>query len=215
MITEINLVDPEIVPGIKIDCVNYNVRNYRMRDTLEMASRLLLFAIECDTNNTNATVIPSDARDILDQWAVCKEEFDFAIQFNDFPKGSHEFAYQIAILAGKEIQRIRNVAMKTVVAELFNALRVLLSVDSASTQGYISARDQVKVKRMFEIVDAKMARWLGDGSVGDTGRNSPAFEELGQIRPDIDSDFAQMLEPSRGMPVPKLPDVPDTDGKGK
>ena len=213
MKTEINLVDPEIVPGVKIDCVRYNVRNYRMRDTLEMASRLLLFCVECDSNNTNAVAIPSDTRDILDQWAIVKEEFDFAIQYNDFPKGSHEYAYEIALLAGHEIQKIRNVAMKTVVAEVFNALRVIVSVDSANTQGFLSARDQEKIKRMFEIVDAKMARWLGGGDVADTGRNAPAFEELGEIQPDVDADYASVLEPSRAMPSPKLPDVADTDSK--
>lgn len=211
MKTEINLVDPEIVGGVKIDCVNYRVRNYRLRDTLEMAARLLLFMVECDTNNTNAAVIPSDARDMLDQWNIVKEEFDFGIKFNDFPKGSHEYAYEIALLDGKEIQRIRNVAVKTVVAEVFNALRVILSIDTSNTQGYVSAGDQVKIKRMFEIVDAKMARWIGNGEIGDTGRNAPAFEELGVIIPDVDGDFAKVLEPSRSMPMPKLDDVADTD----
>lgn len=209
MRTEINLVDPEIMPGVKIDCVKYRVRNYRMRDTLEMASRMLLFMIECDSNNTNALAIPSDTRDIRDQWNIVKEEFDFAIKFNDFPKGSHEYAYEIAFLDGREIQRIRNVAMKTVVAEVFNAVRVIISVDSASTQGYLSTKDQEKIKRMFEIVDAKMDRWIGKGDVGDTGRNAPAFEELGEIVPDVDGDFAQIMEPSRAMPKPKLDDVPD------
>ncbi len=31
---------------------------------------------------------------------------------------------------------------------------------------------------------------------------------------DVDSDFAQILEPSSGMPMPKLPDVPDVPSSG-
>jgi hypothetical protein len=211
MRTNIRLKDPEIIPGVEIGCVAYNVRNYRMRDTLEMSARLMLFLVECDSNNTSAIAIPSDSRDILDTWQAVKEEFDFAIAYNDFPKGSHEYAYQIALLEGKEIQKIRNVPLKTVAAEIFNALRVMLSVDSANTQGYLSAKDQEKIKRMFEIVDAKMLRWLGDGSLQLTGRNVPAFEEIGEIVPDVDADYAAILEPSRSMPKPKLPDVQDTE----
>jgi hypothetical protein len=64
---------------------------------------------------------------------------------------------------------------------------------------------------MFEIVDAKMLRWLGDGSLQLTGRNVPAFEEIGEIVPDVDADYAAILEPSRSMPKPKLPDVQDTE----
>lgn len=209
MMTNINLVDPQIVPGKVIDCVAYNVRNYRLRDSLEQAARLLLFMVECDSNNTNAVAIPSDVRVIRDQWTIIQDEFKFAVVYNDFPKGSHEYAYEIALLDGKEIQRIRNVAMKTVVAELFNALRVMVSIDSANTQGYVSTKDQEKVLRVFEIVQAKVDRWLGDGTLADTGVNAPAFEELGEITPDVDGDFAIIMEPSRAMPNAKLADVQD------
>ena len=149
MIHELDIVDAEIVPAIKTKVVEYNVRNYRMRDMLEMSSRLLLYMVHCDSNNTNATVIPSDARVILDQWAVVKEEFAFSLDFNDAPKGSHEYAYHMYFLEGREIQAVRNVAVKTVIAEVFNAVRVMISVDYASTQGYIDAVDQKKINRMF------------------------------------------------------------------
>ena len=212
MITELKKDDPRVEGGRVVEVVDYAVRNYRLRDTLEQSARLLLFMVECDSNNTNAKAIPSEVRDILAQWQIVKDEFEFSLQYNDFPKGSHEYAYSISLLDGKEIQRIRNVKMKTVVAEIFNCLRVLLSIDSANTQGFIDLKDATDARKSFEIVDAKMVRWLGDGSVENTGVYAPSYEILGRLIPDVDSDYAQVLEPSSDMPKPKLADVPDYEG---
>lgn len=213
MKTELQIHKEDITGGRKVDVVEYNVRNYRMRDTLEQCSRLMIYLLECDSNNTSSKAIPSDVREITEQWNIVKEELDFSLQYNDFPKGSHEYAYKIYLLKGTEIQRVRNVKLKTVLAECFNAMRVLLSVDSANTQGFIDLRDSENVKRAFEIVDAKIVRWLGDGTVENTGRYAPAYEELGTIEPDVDGDYAQVLEPSSSTPAAKLPDSPDTVGE--
>jgi len=211
MKTELVKVDPEITPGRKIEVVDYSVRNYRLRDTLEQCARLLLFCLECDTNNTASKAVPSDVKEILAQWNIVKDEFEFSLEYNDYPKGSHEYAYKIALITGKEIQKIRNVKMKTCVAELFNFLRVLVSIDSANTQAFTDPHDAENVKKMFALVDAKLERWIGDGSIDNTGVYAPAYEVLGELQPDVDSDYAELLEPSKDMPAPNLPDVPDTE----
>lgn len=211
MITELNRVDAEIVGGVKVDVVEYNIRNYRIHNSLEQMSRMLLFCLECDSNNTSSKNLPSDTRKILSQWEIVKSEFEFGMAHNDVPTGSHEYAYKISIPSGKEIQKIRNVKMKRVVTEVFNTARVMLSLDSANSQGYVAAEDAADIRKMFDVTDACFARWIGDGSEGSLGLVAPAYEKLGEVQPDVHGDYAQILEPSRGMPAPKLPDTADTD----
>jgi len=211
MITELKKIDPQIVGGRIVEVVEYNIRNYRLQTALEALSRCLLFCVECDSNNTNSKNIPSDTRAILQQWDIVKKDFEFSMAHNDFPTGSHEYAFSIALLSQKEIQRIRNVKMKRVVGEMFNAARVMLSVDSANTQGYIAEVDAGSIRKMFNLVDDMYTMWVGTGAEGELGLDAPAYEKLGELRPDVDSDFAKILEPSSAMPEPKLPDVADVE----
>lgn len=215
MITNLKKVDPEIEPGRVIEVVDYRVRNYRLHSVLEQLGRLLLFSLECDSNNTSSKNLPSDTREILSQWKIVKDEFDFSLAHNDFPHGIYEYAYTICLPTGKEIQKIRNVKIKRVFTEVFNSARVLLSIDSANSQGYIAAEDASKVKVIFGCVDDVMLRWIGAGDEGDLGLVAPAYETLGVLVPDVDSDYATILEPSANMPKPKLDDVPDVDEASK
>jgi len=209
MITELKKVDPEIIGGRQIEVVDYRIRNYRLHTSLEQVSRLLLFALECDSNNTSSKNLPSDSRKLLAQWKIVKDEFEFGMAHNDFPTGSHEYAYTIVMPTGREIQRIRNVKMKRVVTEIFNTSRVMLSLDSANSQGYVALEDAEDIRQMFVVTDDCLARWIGTGTGEDLGLTAPAYEKLGELRPDVDSDYAQVLEPSRDMPKPKLDDVAD------
>lgn len=209
MITNLKEVNPEVVPGREVQVVKYRVRNYRLHNALEQGSRLLLFCLECDSNNTSSKSLPSDVKDILDQWTVLKDEFEFGVSNNDLPTPSHEYAYEIYLPTGVEIQRIRNVKMKRVVTEFFNTFRVMVSVDSANAQAYIDARDVDAIRKMFVVTDATLSRWVGDGSLGSTGFSVPAFERVGEVQPDVDGDYATILEPSSSIPKPKLDDVAD------
>lgn len=211
MISELEKVDPQTVGGRKVKVVDYRIRNYRVHNSLEQAARLLLFCLECDSNNTSSKNLPSDTRKILSQWQIIKDEFEFGMQHNDFPTGSHEYAYTISIPDGKEIQRIRNVKMKRVVVEIWNTLRFMLSMDSANSQGYVAEEDATDVRTLFKATDDTFARWLGDGKEGSLGLVAPAYEKLGELRPDVDSDYAVILEPSANVPSPKLDDAADTD----
>lgn len=210
MITELNKVDAAVVGGKKINVVEYNIRNYRLHQVAEQMSRLFLFCLECDSNNTSSKARPRDVRGIVGQWKIVKEELDFSMAHNDYPTGSHEYAFKIAFIDQKEIQKIRNVKMKRIVSEMFNCARVILSVDSASSQGFIAQEDADDIILMFKLVDDCLARWIGAGSdITDTGLSAPAYEILGTVVPDVDGDFAEIMEPSSSMPLPKLPDTPD------
>lgn len=212
MITELNNVPAPTIGGRKIETNVYKLRNYRTHNSLEQVARLLLFCLECDSNNTSSKNLPSDTRKIQGQWKIVKDEFEFGMEYNDLPKGSHEYAYQISIPSGMEIQRIRNVKMKRITVEIWNTARFMLSMDSANSQAYVAPEDAVDVRKLFAATDATFARWIGTGEdAGNTGLSAPAYEELGEIQPDVDGDYAQILEPSANVPSPKLPDVPDTE----
>lgn len=212
MITNLKEVDAEIEAGRQIEVTKYKTRNYRLHGALEQVSRLLMFCLECDSNNTNSKNLPSDTRAIRSQFDIVKDEFEFGMANNDVPTGSHEYAYSILLPTGKEIQRIRNVKVKRCVTEIFNCCRVLLSVDSSNSQGYVDPSDAVSIRKIFGVTDSCLDRWIGRGvDDSDLGLTAPAYEILGQIAPDVDSDYAKVLEPTKDMPEPKLPDVPDVD----
>lgn len=211
MITELKKVDPQIVGGRVIEVVDYKLQNYRLHQVLEQLARMFLFLLECDSNNTSSKAKPRDVRRIVAQWKIAKDELVFSMDHNDLPSGIYEYGFSICFPDQKEIQKIRNVKVKRIFSEMFNAARHILSVDSAKTQGFIAAEDHAEIMEMFNCVDACLARWIGDGaSVNDTGLVVPAYSELGVISPDVDSDYATINEPSPEAPVSKLPDVADT-----
>ena len=214
MITELKKVDPQIIGGRVIEVVDYKLQNYRLHQVLEQLARLFLFLLECDSNNTSSKIKPRDARGILRQWEIAKDELTFSMGFNDLPDGIYEYGFSIALPDQKEIQKIRNVKIKRIYSEMFNTVRQMLSVDSAKTQGYIAAEDHADIQEMFTAVDACLARWIGTGADAEnTGIVVPAYEELGVIMPDVDSDYATISEPSADAPLPKLPDAVDTSKK--
>jgi hypothetical protein len=132
------------------------------------------------------------------------------MQHNDLPSGIYEYGFVVNMPEGKEIQKIRNVKIKRIYAEMFNAARQILSVDSAKTQSFVAVEDHDDIMAWFETVDLCLERWIGDGTEANTGILVPAYEELGVISPDVDSDYAAINEPSADVPLAKLPDVPDT-----
>jgi hypothetical protein len=193
--------------------VEYKIQNYRLHQVLEQLGRLFLFLLECDSNNTSSKIRPRDARRIIAQWRVAKDELVFGMDHNDLPSGVYEYGFCVNFPEGKEIQKIRNVKIKRVYSEMFNAARQVLSVDSAKTQGFVANEDHADIMEWFNTVDLCLERWIGDGTEENTGILCPAYEELGVVSPDVDSDYAVQNEPSADTPPAKLPDVPDTDGK--
>lgn len=214
MITQLEKVDPAVVGGQTINVVEYRLQNYRLHQILEQMSRMFLFLLECDSNNTSSKVRPRDVRKIIAQWVIAKDELTFSMEHNDLPDGIYEYGFSICFPEGKEIQRIRNVKIKRIYTEMFNCARQILSTDSAKSQGYIAREDYLEMMEMFTCVDACLARWIGTGAdVDSTGIVVPAYEELGVIQPDVDSDYAAINEPSSTTPPAKLGDAPDTTAK--
>lgn len=213
MITNLSEVPADIVGGHQIDVVPQNIRNARVHSCLEQMARLMLFLLECDSNNTSSKIKPSDVRFVREQWDICKSEFEFntAEENNDLPEDQYEHAYSISLPHQKELARIRNVKIKRVATEVWRCMNVCLSCDSSNTQGFTDEHDKASMTTVMEYCDRVMDRWIGNGSdFTDVGLKAPAYEILGQVLPDVDSDFARKLEPSKKLPDPRLPDTPDT-----
>jgi hypothetical protein len=212
MITELNLADPEIVGGHVIDVVESNIRSARLHRCLEQTSRLCLYMLEMDGNNTSSKVKPSEVRTIRDTWDLVNELFSFhtAEENNDLPSSNYEHAYKIVSPHQKELARVRNVKVKAILSEIWDCMNLMLSVDSANTQGYTAQEDIEQIQKRIDFVNRCLDLWMGKGADNsDTGRKVADFRILGEVQPDVDSDFAAKLEPSKKLPVAPLADVPD------
>ena len=206
MITTLKEVDPQIVDDKEIEVVSNNIRNPRLHRCLEQMSKLCLYVLKCDSNNTNGTVKPSDSAKIRAAWDVVKDEVKFNTQEenNDLPGSDYEFAYMIYTPDQKEIRRINNTKTQNVVAEICTCIEHCLSVDSARTQGYTKPEDVATIQQRLDFVDRVMDRWIGKGtSMTDTGLSMPSYPGLGKIQPDIDGDWATKLEHSKELPMPQ------------
>jgi len=213
MITELEEVSPDIVGGRKVQVTYSNLRNFRIHQSLEQLSRLLIYCLECDSNNTSSKALPSDVRYMRRQWQIVKNEFAFAIlpENNDQPRGNYETAQKVALPYQKEVARIRNVKVKRVVAELVNCAELMMGVDSANTQNSVADEDAASIQSCFGLVDRVMDIWLGGGKdFSDTGIQAPAYEILGKIEPDVDADWRETMEPSKDLPRSQYADVADT-----
>lgn len=212
MITELEVVDPKIIGGRKLTVYDTNIRNERLHKVLEQVQNLLVFCVECQSNNTFSKAVPSDIRRIRKQWDIVKSELEFAAKFNDYPTASHELAFKIYLLDQKEVQRVKNAKIKSVVAEIWGVCHFILSIDCANTAGFLDADDYQEILRRIELCDAVMDRWVGKGAdMQDTGISIPSFTEIGQMSPDVDGgDYCVILEPSADKPAAKFPDVADT-----
>jgi hypothetical protein len=216
MKTELNRVDAAVVPGAQIDVVEFRIRNFRLHGMLESLSRLLINILEVQSNDTNSVVVPSDVRDINAQFKIIEEDLAFGMEVNDAPIGAYQHAYVVLLIEQKEVQRIRNVKVKSVVRDLWMLGQIILGCDSAKTQNFIDKNDQVKIARALEVSRKSMDRWIGSGEDADNlGIYSPSFVTSGELVPDVDADFAQRLEPSKAIPKAMLDDVPDTPSSGK
>jgi len=212
MKTELNIVTPTILPGIKIDVVEHAVSNFRIHGMMENLSRLLIAIVEMQSNNSSATVTPGDVRSIVNQFQLIKEDLDFAIDVNDAPIGAYEQEYKCMLIDQKEIQRVRNVKLKNILKDLWLLGRIAMSCDSSKTQNFISPADETMLRRALEVCEKTLDRWVGKGvDSADLGVVVEPFVANGEIIPDVDGDWAITKEPSVGGVTSMLKDVADVD----
>lgn len=211
MKTELEVSDLEIVGGRKIAMVVANVANFRVHLMQERLSRFQVALAESQMNNTTSLAIPLNVEKMLGQWNLFKVEIEFAKNHNNPPETSHELAYKILLLNPVEVQKIFNIKAKRVAKEIDLLQRIILSVDSAQTQGHIAEKDMKVIDSQSKTCEDAMRIWLGDGTEGDTGVSVPAFNHLGDLIPPLDMAYAVTNEPSADAPASAFKDTPDTE----
>ena len=210
MKTELNIKEHVVVPGKKIDVLSYPVRNFRLHLMLKNASKTLLGLLENQSGNMQASLVP---RNVRQQWLaleMVKVEIQFAKDHNDPAEMSHERAYKIYLMEPNQLMEMQNSKQQRVAMELEHFAQIVLSVDSANAQGNVSDSDFGEIESQLKAVEDAMIIWLGTGADNsNTGLAVPFYKHLGQVIPDVDADYAAVLEPSKSMPKAHIPDVAD------
>jgi len=216
MVTELIVKEASIIGGRQIATDMYKSKNQTLHLCALPLSKLLIFCLECDSNNTTRTTVPRDSRIVNAQMGAFKEELDFSKEVIDQPTGKLEKEYKILIPTEIEMKRFSNAKFERVALAIHNLLTVMMSVDSGGAKNFVEMTDHEEVERSYVVCMKVIKKWIGTGQPGkdvgtwDTGMDIPPMVEIGRLKPDLDLDAAQLFEPSAGVGDLHLPDAPDT-----
>lgn len=212
MITNLKVGVPSPQPGMEIACDRFEMKNYRMHQMATGIARLVMFALESDTNNSSAQVVAEDVRNLWAGFAEVKRDFDRALKYKDAPQTQLEEGRALLLPRHSEIQRMNNRPFQLVASELLNLAHVLLFNDSSNQQYWVGAGPQAKISTAMEICENVMSEEIGDGQPGEGGFNvgpiHADYSRLGTLAPDVDLDQVTLHEPSVGPVRPST--VPDS-----
>lgn len=214
MKTELEIVDQVINPGSKIQVHSYTTRNYLLHQVCEPLSQLMLGLKESDTNNSMAQNSARETRNFWKGWSLVKLEWGQAKEFRDSPKPVHEQQYDILVPTVNEIMTIGNVKVKRVVTQLRHLVTVLIGLDSANMQTWLSDFEAGEVEVLLAQAEKIFMTYFGDGAEGEgkfnTGVEAPMYA-YGQLSPDVDRNAGSVWEPGTVRPEAPFPDVADTE----
>lgn len=216
MITELIVKQAEIQGGRQISTDMYDTKNQTLHLCALPLSKLLIFCLECDSNNTTRTIVPRDSVIINAQLGAFKEELDFSKTVINQPPTRLEHTYKILIPTQIEMKKFTNAKIERVALSIHNLLLVMMSVDSGGTKNFVELADAKDILASYEVCIKVIAKWIGTGKEGeaegswDTGLQLPPLIEIGRLQPDMDLDAASTNEPSADVGDLHRPDAPDT-----
>lgn len=217
MITELQIVQQQTIPGRKIVCVAYSTNNHNLHKMMKPVSHLLLWMLEADSNNSSRTIVPTDVLDVWACFSFMDAEIEICEEYSSQPTGARELTYKIVFPEALEMVRFKNMKWERVAQQIMHFARVAMGVDSGRVQGYVDMADFKLIKESLRVTKAIATRFIGDGKPIDgkkgefnTGLKAPALAATGIIKPDNDLDVAVVGEPSADRPESMLPDVADT-----
>jgi hypothetical protein len=213
MKTELEIKDHVINPGSKIQVHSFPTRNYLLHQVCEPISQLMLGLIESDSGNSVAQNSARETRNVWKGWELVKLEWKQAKEFRDAPKPIHEQQYDILVPTVNEVLTIQNVKVKRIVQQLRHLVMVLLGLDAASMQTWLSDFESGEVEILLAQAEKVILTYFGTGAVDkgafNTGVEAPRYS-YGQLIPDVDRNAGSMWEPSSSAPEAPVPDVADT-----
>jgi len=215
MITELNVSDPRPIAGMQIKVDSYHLKNFRMHKMLSEISRVLLFILESDSNNSSAQTVARDARNVQSALSSVEKEFGYLQEFRDAPMGTLERGYTILLPKASEIQRMNNRPMQCVAQELLNFANVIVFNDSAQQQQWLGEGPSSDISDSLSVVKRIIVETIGTGAKSDAnptgydvGPKHADYSRLGTLAPDVDLDNVSLAEPRVGSVIPSR--VPDT-----
>jgi len=210
-ITELEIIQPNIMGGRKIKMDRLGVTNHRIHCAGQMVSMMMVANLEGDSNNTASTMTPREVREHWVQWSAFKEEIQFARDNNDGPLTKLEDNLALLIPNGVEIQQIKNQKCKRVALELRRLVRIMVSVDSAGSQVNVGDSSFADIQAQVVICEKAMIHYWGTGADNEnTGVSMPEYKHVGVMIPDIDNDEHSLSEASVDGPDIGYSDAPDT-----
>jgi hypothetical protein len=195
----------------------FHIKNFRMHKMLAELSRILLFCLESDSNNSSAQVVARDSRNVQSALSSIEKELGYLETYRDAPMGTIEHSYSILLPKLSEIQRMNNRPMQCVAQELMNFGKVLIFNDSSQQQQWIGEGPNSDVRDSLSTVKTIVAETIGTGQPSEdhatgyeVGPKHADYSRLGMLKPDVDMDSVSKAEPRVGSVIPpKVPDSPD------
>ncbi len=215
MITELDLVANVVKGGEKIKVIKYTLNNAHIHQVCEVASRLQIGLLECDSNNTSGLLTAEDAQTVLKAWAQVKFEWETAKKFQGLGAAAIEKTYTFLAITSNEIMRTVNVKCRRIVQALETFLVKMAYCQSARAQYGLSKDDVAKTEKHIAYIEYLIAAYVGtgvekdDGSA-DTGMEVADYPYVGTLVPPLNLHEVQTAEPSPAAPDVPAPDAPDT-----
>lgn len=216
MITNLKVDSPVPVAGMEISCNKFDIKHFRLHKMLSELTRMIMFLLESDTNNSAAQVVARDSRTVSLGFTAIEKEWEFAQKYRNAPLGTLEQGYSIVLPKPSEVQRMKNRPAQCAAQELMNLANVLIFNDSSTQQQWVGegpARDiQDALDTAKEIVTSELGTGAADEGhpTGyDVGSEHADYSRLGELKPDIDLDRVSIAEPSVTNRPPRVVDTPD------
>lgn len=217
MKTELEVSSPQPIAGMKIAMDLFNLKNFRMHKMSTDISRILLFILESDSNNSSAQVVARDARNVQLALAAVEKEFGYLKNYRDSPMGILERGYTVLLPKASEVQRMNNRPMQCVAQEILNFANVVVFNDSSQQQQWSGAGPTADIEDALNTLKTIIAETIGSGALDqdhpsgyNVGPQHADYSRLGTLVPDVDLDKVTLAEPRVGeVAPPRVPDTPD------
>lgn len=212
METRLNIVKAQITPSSSINTVQFFTKSYSLHTSMRPLAKLLIWLFQCDSNNGTSTIVPQDIEEGWAQWEYYKKKYKTAMANKKQATASRELSWILLLPDTKEMIKFTNPLIETVGMQIYNHLRVSLSLDASKTQAYAKPADQLIMDGCNTVTEGILTEYFGvvgtDGKFLKHGTDVPTLSALGDIKPDLDKDYLVMNDPTKEPPKVGLdPDV--------
>lgn len=221
MVTNLKIMASNVQGGRTMKALSYRTTNQSLHLMTQPLSKLLFWMLECDSNNTVATVVPRDVATIRQQWGFYKEELETAKMYANQPMGKLETNFKILLPHPVEMKMFTNQKLDRVAHQVYNLCRVSMSLDSSGTKNFVPNTDYKTIQECIDVVEGIMTKFIGTGlqdaqsGKWDTGVDVSPLIELGTLNPDTDEDSATLQEGSAERTETHLDDGVDAPPGGE